>query len=134
MLLSSFISLVSCIYACIILKKLILKWMNWLMHAESFGSDHCKRAAGLFICQSYFPICDECQHDSSYLVSREECERLSMAECEEEWESARQYGISLPNCADLPDELIGQDGRYGNLANTFLRCKPHCLSIRAHFG
>ena len=80
------------------------------MHAGSFGSDYCQRAAGLFVCQSYFPICDECQCGRSYLASREECEKLSMAECEEEWTNAKQYGISLPNCTDLPEELIGQDG------------------------
>ena len=96
---------------CIILMKIILKWTNWLMHAASFGSDHCQRAAGLFVCQSYFPICNECHHGRSYLASREECERLSMAECEEEWESARQHGIYLPNCTDLPEEVIGEDSK-----------------------
>ena len=93
-----------------------------------------EQQAGFFVCQSNFPICDECQHGRSYLASREECERLSMAECEEEWTSARQYGISLPSCTDLPEELIGEDSRYGNSASTLLRCKPHCFCLCICFG
>ena len=96
--------------------KLILNGsVNAYMYAGSFGSDHCQRAAGLFVCQSYFSLCDQCQLGRSYLASREECERLKTAECQEEWIGARQYGISLPNCTDLPsEELIGEDGRYVN--------------------
>ena len=33
-----------------------------------------------------------------------------MVECEEEWTGAGQYGIPLPNCTDLPQELIGENG------------------------
>ena len=92
--------------------------MHKLTHTGSFGSDHCQRAAGLLVCQSYFPLCDECQSGNSYLASREECERISMVECEEEWTSASQYGIPLPNCTDLPEELTGENG--SNLAKAIL--------------
>ena len=103
------------------------------MHAGSFGSDYCQRAAGLFVCQSNFPVCDQCQHGRSYLASREECERLSMAECHEEWTGATQYGISLPNCTDLPsEELIGEDDRYGNWANAILFSKLQSMGVLLH--
>ena len=78
-------------------------WIH-LFLIESFGSEYCQRAAGLFVCQSYFPLCD-CRSGYLYLASKEECERLSMVECEEEWISVRQYGIPLPNCTDLPEEV-----------------------------
>ena len=76
-------------------------------HAESLGSDNCKRAASLLVCQSMFPLCD-CKSGRSYLASREECERISLVECEEEWTSAKQYGIPLPNCTDLPGEVTSK--------------------------
>ena len=38
-----------------------------------------------------------------------------MNECEEEWMSARQYGILLPNCTDLPEEVTSEDQDYKNL-------------------
>ena len=79
---------------------------------ESFGSDHCQRVAGLLACQSYFPLCDECQSGNSYLASREDCERISMVECEEEWTSVRQYGIPLPNCSDLPEEVKSKHSKW----------------------
>ena len=74
----------------------------------SFGSDHCQRAGGMLLCQSYFPLCD-CESGHSYMASREECERISMVECEEEWTNARQYGIPLPNCTDLPEEVTSEN-------------------------
>ena len=76
----------------------------------SFGSDHCQRAASLLVCQSYFPLCN-CESGRSYWASREECERISMVECEEEWTSARQYGIPLPNCTDLPQEVTSESDK-----------------------
>ena len=72
------------------------------------GSDHCQRAASLLVCQSSFPLCD-CESGRSYLASREECERISMVECEEEWTSAGEYGIPLPNCTDLPGEVTSEN-------------------------
>ena len=92
-----------------LLKLLVL--LHEFTNVGSFGSDHCQRAAGLLVCQIYFPLCDECQSGNSYLASRKECERLSMDECEKEWTSARQYGIPLPNCTDLPGELLGDNGK-----------------------
>ena len=80
---------------------------------ESFGSDYCQRAAGLLVCKNYFPLCDECHSGQSYMASREECERISMVECEEDWATARQYGISLPNCTDVPEEVKSEkSGRW----------------------
>ena len=38
----------------------------------------------------------------------EECERISMVECEKEWTGATQYGIPLPNCTDLPQGFLGE--------------------------
>ena len=76
-------------------------------HTGSFGSDHCQRAAGLLVCQYYFPLCD-CKSGQAYVASREECERISMVECEVEWTSARQYGIPLPNCTGLPTEISSE--------------------------
>ena len=38
-----------------------------------------------------------------------------MNECEEEWTIARQYGIPLPNCTDLPGEITSEDQDYNNL-------------------
>ena len=32
-----------------------------------------------------------------------------MVECEEEWKSAKEYGIPLPNCTDLPNKVISKD-------------------------
>ena len=32
-----------------------------------------------------------------------------MVECEEEWESAREYGIPLPNCTDLPEQVTSKN-------------------------
>ena len=75
----------------------------------NFGSDHCQRAAGFLVCQSYFPLCDECQSGNVYLASRQDCERISMVECEEEWESAKEYRIPLPNCTDLPEQVMGKN-------------------------
>ena len=31
-----------------------------------------------------------------------------MVECEEEWTSAVEYGILLPNCSDLPDQVTSE--------------------------
>ena len=101
--------------------KLINKCiLDSCIHAESFGSDHCQRAAGLLVCQSYFPLCDACQSGHSYLASREECERISMVECEEEWTSAREYGIPLPNCTDLPDQVTSE--RFNWFRKIYLIC------------
>ena len=87
--------------------------MDELTHSlESFGSDYCQKAAGLLICQSYFPLCD-CKSGYLYSGAREECERISMVECEEEWMLARQYGIPLPNCTNLPEEDTSE-GQYCN--------------------
>ena len=36
----------------------------------SLGSDECQRAAGMLVCLSSFPLCDECQSGHSYLASR----------------------------------------------------------------
>ena len=105
MLLSSFIFFVSYSYV----STEVHYQMNGFIHAGAFGSDHCQRAAGFLVCQSNFPLCDECQSGHSYLASKEECERVSMVECEEEWTSAREYGIRLPNCTDLPVESIGEN-------------------------
>ena len=80
-----------------------------LVHSlGSFGSEYCQRAASLVACQSYFPRCD-CNNGYLYLASREECERISMTECDEEWTSARQYGIHLPNCTELQEEVTSED-------------------------
>ena len=76
-------------------------------HTGSFGSDHCQKAAGLLICQNHFPLCD-CKSGQTYLASREECETISTVECEVEWTSARQYGIPLPNCSELPTEVTSE--------------------------
>ena len=86
---------------------------------ESFGSNYCQRTASLLVCQSYFPLCD-CKSGYLYLASREECERLSMNECEEEWTSARQYGIPLPNCTELPQEITSEDQDYNILYTIFV--------------
>ena len=43
-----------------------------------------------------------------------------MVECEEEWESAREYGIPLPNCTDLPEQVTGKIGSI-YLKTTFLK-------------
>ena len=91
--------------------------MQNIIHAGYHGSDHCQRAAGMLVCQSYFPFCDKCQRGHSYLASREDCERVSIVECEEEWAMARQYGIPLPNCTDLPEQLIGEN--YRDMVKTF---------------
>ena len=108
MLLSSFIFFVRSNWLCLYCE--VLYYTNAkLIHAGYFGSDHCQRAAGMLACQSYFPLCDECQSGHSYLASREDCERVSAVECEEEWTIARQYGIPLPNCTELPEELIGEN-------------------------
>ena len=76
--------------------------------AESAGTERCKKAASFLVCQSSFPLCD-CESGQSYSASREECERISMVECEEEWTSAREYGIQLPNCTDLPLEARSEN-------------------------
>ena len=91
--------------------------MQKFIDAGDLGSDHCQRAAGMLVCQSYFPLCDKCQSGHSFLVSREECERISIVECEEEWTIARQYGIPLPNCTDLPEQLIGEN--HNDVVKTF---------------
>ena len=83
--------------------------MQKFIHAGDFGSDHCQRVAGMLVCQCYFPLCDECLSGHSFLASREECETVSIMECEKEWTMARQYGISLPNCSNLPKQLIGEN-------------------------
>ena len=83
------------------------------LFSGSMGSEHCQRAAGLLVCQISFPLCD-CGSGHSYLASREECERISMVECEDEWTSARQYGIPLPNCTDLPDEVTSENNIYNS--------------------
>ena len=75
---------------------------------DSFGSDYCQSVAGLLVCQSTFPLCD-CATGHSYLASREECEKISMVECEEEWTIAKQYGIPLPTCTDLPEEVKSEN-------------------------
>ena len=77
-------------------------------YAESEGTEYCQKAASFFVCQSSFPICD-CENGRAYMASRQECERISMVECEEEWTSAREYGISLPNCTDLPDQVTSKN-------------------------
>ena len=82
--------------------------ISLLTHAGSFGSDYCQRAAGLLVCQSYFPLCDECQSGNAYLASREQCEKISTVDCVEEWTSAGEYGIPLPNCTDLPEEVLSK--------------------------
>ena len=84
-----------------------------LLYIETVDSDYCQRAASLLICQSSFPLCD-CERGHSYFASRNECKRLSMDECQEEWTSAGEYGIPLPNCTDLPEEITteGQLGTY----------------------
>ena len=71
----------------------------------------------MLVCQSSFPLCD-CKSGQSYLASREECERISMVECEEEWTSARQYGIPLPNCTDLPEEVTGKKLKFNTESYT----------------
>ena len=91
--------------------------MQKFIHAGYLGSDRCQREAGMLACQSYFPLCDECQSGHSYLASREECERVSIMECEEEWTIARQYGIPLPNCTDLSEQLIGEN--HSDVVKTF---------------
>ena len=63
----------------------------------------------MLACQSYFPLCDECLSGHSFLASREECDRVSIVECEKEWTMAKQYGIPLPNCTNLPEQLIGEN-------------------------
>ena len=73
-------------------------------YIESVGSEACKKYAAMFACQTFFPLCD-CKDGGIYKASREECERLSTDECEEEWTRARQYGISLPDCDSLSPGL-----------------------------
>ena len=92
----------------------------------SLGSDDCQRAAGMLVCLSSFPLCDECQSGHSYMSSRGECERISMVECKEEWTSAREYGISLPNCTDLPEELIGEN------STNFAKCHSELSYKHVH--
>ena len=74
---------------------------------ENSGSESCQRAAGLLVCQSSFPLCS-CKNGYSYFASREECEKISVVECDEEWANARQYGIILPNCTELPEEVTSK--------------------------
>ena len=82
--------------------------VSFVTNAGSFGSDHCQRTAALLVCQSYFPLCDQCQSGNAYLASRQKCEITSMVECEEEWTSAVEYGILLPNCSDLPNQVTSE--------------------------
>ena len=107
MLLSSFIFFVSPLTACMHAIESHLIIFEFGPFSVSFGSEYCQRAAGLLVCQSYFPLCD-CESGHLYLASRQECERISMVECKEEWTSAKQYGIPLPNCTDLPDGVTGK--------------------------
>ena len=88
---------------------------------ESFGSEYCQRAAGFLVCQSSFPLCD-CENGYSYFASEEVCESLSNFECWEEWTTARQYRISLPNCTNLPKEEMSED----ELCNAFC-CDKYTL-------
>ena len=97
--------------------KFTITPMQKFIYAGHLGSDYCQRAAGMFVCQSYFPLCDECQNGQSYLASREECERVSIVECEKEWTMARQYGIPLPNCTHLPQLFIGE--KHCDVGKTF---------------
>ena len=106
-LLSAFTSFVS--WFEVIMRFHFEKKVTFGPFSGSFGSDHCQRAAGFLVCQSYFPLCDECQSGNAYLASREECERISMVECKEEWTSAREYGIPLPNCTDLPEQVTSKN-------------------------
>ena len=114
MLLSSFISFVSSKWLCREVRYILIQK---LIHAGDLGSDHCQRAAGMLVCQSYFPLCDECQSGHSYLASREECETVTIVECEREWTMARQYGIPLPNCTNLAEQLIGE--KHSDAVKTF---------------
>ena len=72
---------------------------------ETVDSDYCRRAASFLICQSSFPLCG-CEGGLSYFSSRNECNTVSMDECKEEWTSAGEHGIPLPNCTDLPEEIV----------------------------
>lgn len=62
----------------------------------------------MLVCQSYYPLCD-CESGRSYFASREQCERISMAECENEWTNATQYKIPLPKCTDLLEEAASEN-------------------------
>ena len=79
---------------------------------ETFGSEHCQRAVGLLVCQSYFPLCDECQSGELYVASGEQCERIHIAKCGEEWTTAKQYGFPLPNCTGLAAEFSSKSRKY----------------------
>ena len=46
-----------------------------------------------------------------------------MNECEEEWISARQYGIPLPNCTDLPEEITSEEDQDYNYLCTVKYCR-----------
>ena len=105
--------------------------MQKFIHAGDLGSDHCQRAAGMLACQSSFPLCDKCQSGHSYLASREDCERVSIVECEKEWTMARQYGIPLPNCTDLPEQLIGDHENHSDVVKTFMRLHT-CICARKY--
>ena len=79
---------------------------------ESFGSEHCQRAVGLLVCQSYFPLCDQCRSGQLYVASSEQCERIHVGKCGEEWMSAKQYGFPLPNCTGLAAEVTSKRRKY----------------------
>ena len=107
-LLSSIISFVSSVLCVSTLSCHILVF-EMIYFLEKYGSDHCQREAGFFICQSSFPLCN-CKSGQTYLASREDCERISIIECEEEWTSAKEYGIPLPNCTGLPEGMKSKNG------------------------
>ena len=81
------------------------------LYSESSESEYCQQASAFLVCQSSFPLCD-CQSGHTYLASREECEKISMVECEEEWTSASQYGIPLPNCTELSGHSVTKKGGF----------------------
>ena len=85
-----------------------LLMLEMIRFSETFGSDHCQRAAGFLVCQSWFPLCN-CESGQSLTASREECETISMVECKEEWTTAKEYSIPLPNCTDLPEEAPSEN-------------------------
>lgn len=66
----------------------------------------CKDVAFPFLCQVFFPLCNDTQ---LFLPSQEECVNISTVTCSLEWSFAKStnYSYLLPNCSSLPNKTQG---------------------------
>ena len=60
-----------------------------------------------FMCMWLFGLCEEGEGGGEgggeeVSVTLEECEEVSVMLCPQEWEVAKQSGVALPECSELP--------------------------------